>query len=145
MFCACVDGCVSTDRPAVTDNLAGSQLSLELQKVRHSRISLIHHPGFRTCATPPGFSGPNIPVEGPQNGNGCDFGDLFLTKHSAPVAEVGFSGRLRLLCEVLGPGKAARGSEGGNGGATPPGFSGPKIPVEGPQNMATAVILEICF
>ena len=44
-----------------------------------------------------------------------------------PGAEVGVSGRLRLLCEVHGPGKAARGSEGGSSGATLPGFSGLEI------------------
>ena len=62
---------------------------------------------------PPGFSGSDISLKGPQNGNGCDLGDLFLMEHSAPGAEVGFSGRLLLVCEVSGPGKAARGSEGG--------------------------------
>ena len=52
-----------------------------------------------------------------------DFRDLFSMKHSAPGAEVNVSGRLRLLCEVPGPGKAARGSEGGGVVAAPPGFS----------------------
>ena len=61
---------------------------------------------------------------------GCDFGDLFLTKHSAPVAEVGLSGRLRLLCEVPGPGKAARGPGGGSVAVAPPGFTGPEISVK---------------
>ena len=36
---------------------------------------------------------------------------------------MGFSGRLRLLCEVPGPGKAAKWSEGGGVVAAPPGFN----------------------
>ena len=43
---------------------------------------------------------------------------------------------------LSGPGKAERGSEGGNGGAAPHGFIGQKIPLKRPR-MATAVIFEI--
>ena len=71
-------------------------------------------------------------------------GGRFLTRHSAPGAEVGFSERLLLVCEVPGPGKAARGSEGGGVATAPPGFIGQKIPLEGPK-MVTAVIFEICL
>ena len=59
---------------------------------------------------------------------------------------MGFSERLLLVCEVPGPGKAARGSEGGTGGAAPPGFIGPKIPlhVEGPL-MAMGTHVNLCL
>ena len=57
---------------------------------------------------------------------------------------MGFSGRLLLVCEVPGPGKAARGSEGGGVVAAPTGFSGLEISLKAPK-MATAVIWEICF
>ena len=55
-------------------------------------------------------------------------------KHSAPGAEVGVSGRLRLLCEVPGPGKAARGSEGGGVVAALRGFSGLEISLQAPKS-----------
>jgi len=77
-------------------------------------------------AAPPGLvsADQKFPSKPPKGGNGCDLEDLFLTKHSAPGAEVGFSERLLLGCEVPWPGKAYRGKaarwpEGGSVVAAP--------------------------
>ena len=95
--------------------------------------------GGGVVAAPPGFSRSDISPKSPKMATAVIWADLFLTEHSAPGAEVGFSGRLLLVCEVPGPGKAARGSEGGGVIAAPPGFSRSDISLKSPK-MATGVI-----